>query len=56
MDITEKGSHIPFIKETKEGVKTGVIKKTPKHQITKEDKQFFSLDVRDRATIGKSLP
>lgn len=42
--------------KTKDGVKTGVIKKTPKHQFTEDDKHLYNLHIHAWGTIGNSLP
>lgn len=40
MDIIDNCPHIPTFNETKDSVKTGVIKKTPKHLFSEQDKRL----------------
>lgn len=56
MDIIDNGPHIPTFDETKDDVKTGVIKKNPKHIFREQDKQLFNLDVHARVAIGNFIP
>lgn len=56
MDIIDNCPHIPTFNETKDSVKTGVIKKTPKHLFSEQDKRLQNLDVHAHTAIGNSLP
>lgn len=56
MYIIDNGLYIPTFDETKDSVKTYVVKKAPKHLFSEEDKSLYNLDVRDRAELGNSLP
>lgn len=52
LDITEKVLHVPTFDETKDGVKIDVIKKTPKHLFSQDDRHLHNLDVQDHVVIG----
>mgnify|MGYP001547164625 CR=1 FL=1 len=43
MDIIGNGPHIPTFDETKDSVKSGVIKKTPKHLLVKKTSNYTIL-------------
>lgn len=52
MDIIEKCPHVPTFDETKDGVKTSVIKKTTKHLFCEEDKRLHNLNFQAHIVIG----